>query len=146
MPKFQEFMRRVVDLGLHEKTYILAGVGPIKSLPAAKYMATKVPGMEVDPAYIQRMADCTKGMPSPAEIKAMPPDEAKKAQRARKEAAESEGIKICVEIINACKDTPGVAGVHIMAIEWEEAVDEIVRQAKTAPVDRSAASLIRSWQ
>jgi 5,10-methylenetetrahydrofolate reductase len=133
VPKFQEFMRRVVDLGLHEQVHILAGVGPIKSSAAAQYMATKVPGMEVDPEYIDRMKNSTKGLPSPAEIKAMEPKEAAQARRLRKEAAEAEGIKICVEIINACKQTEGVAGVHIMAIEWEEAVDQIVKQAQIGP-------------
>ena len=134
VPKFREYMRRVVDLGAHEKTYILAGVAPIRSLGGARYMATKVPGMEVDPEYIQRMQDCTKGLPSLAEIKAMDnPDEAKKARQLRTEASENEGIKICVEVINACKEIEGVAGVHIMAIEWEQSVDEIVKQAQIGP-------------
>ena len=134
VPKFREYMRRVVDLGLHEKTYILAGVGPIRSLGAAKYMATKVPGMEVDPEYIDRMRDCTKDLPSLADIKAMDnPEEAKEARRLRKVASENEGIQICVEIINACKEIEGVAGAHIMAIEWEEAVDQIVKQCQIGP-------------
>jgi 5,10-methylenetetrahydrofolate reductase len=134
VPKFQEYMRRVVDLGLHERTAILAGVAPIRSLGAARYMATKVPGMEVDPEYIERMKNATHDLPSIKEIKAMDnPDEAKEARRLRKEASEAEGIKICVEVINACKAMEGVAGVHIMAIEWEEAVDEIVKQAQIGP-------------
>ncbi len=134
VPKFQEYMRRVVDMGLHEKVYILAGVGPIRSLGAAKYMATKVPGMEVDPEYIERMRNATKGLPSIKEIKAMDnPEEAKAARQARKEASEKEGIQICIDIINACKEIEGVAGVHIMAIEWEEAVDAIVRACQIGP-------------
>jgi 5,10-methylenetetrahydrofolate reductase len=93
-----------------------------------------VPGMEVDPEYIQRMADSTKGLPSIKEIKAMDnPDEAKAARAARKAAAEAEGIQICVDIINACKEIEGVAGVHIMAIEWEEAVDGIVKACQIGP-------------
>ncbi|MGD2205348.1 MAG: methylenetetrahydrofolate reductase [Anaerolineae bacterium] len=134
VPKFQDYMRRVVDLGLHEQTYILAGVAPIKSVGAAKYMATKVPGMEVDPEYIQRMRDSYKGLPSIREIKAMDDaEEAKQARQARREAAQSEGIQICVDIINACKEIEGVAGVHIMAIEWEEAVDDIVKACQIGP-------------
>ena len=134
VPKFKEYMRRAVDLGVHEKTAILAGVGPIKSLGAAKYMATKVPGMDVDPGYVNRMRDCTKDLPSISEIKAMDdPAEAKAARKARKDASEAEGIKICVEIINACKEMEGVAGVHIMAIEWEEAVDGIVKACQIGP-------------
>jgi len=134
VPKFKEYMRRVVDLGLHEKTYILAGVAPIKSLGAARYMATKVPGMEVDPEYIERMQDSAKGLPSLKEIKTMDdPKEASEARRLRQEAAQSEGIQICIDIINACREMEGVAGVHIMAIEWEEAVDSIVKACQIGP-------------
>ena len=134
VPKFKEFMRRVVDLGLHEKTYILAGVAPIKSLGAARYMATKVPGMEVDPEYIERMRNSTSDLPSIKEIKAMDDAaEAKAARQARNEAAQAEGIQICVDIINACKEIDGVQGVHIMAIEWEEAVDGIVKACQIGP-------------
>ena len=134
VPKFREYMRRVVDLGAHEKTYILAGVAPIKSLGGARYMATKVPGMEVDPEYIERMSNSTKDLPSIKEIKAMDdPEEAKAARAARNEAAQTEGIQICVDIINACKEIEGVHGVHIMAIEWEEAVDSIVKACQIGP-------------
>jgi 5,10-methylenetetrahydrofolate reductase len=134
VPKFREYMRRVVDLGVHEKTYILAGVAPIKSLGAARYMATKVPGMEVEPEYIERMRESTKDLPSIQEIKAMDdPEEAKAARAARKQAAETEGIQICVDVINACKEIEGVHGVHIMAIEWEEAVDSIVKACQIGP-------------
>ena len=134
MPKFRDYMRRVVDLGIHEKTFILAGVAPIKSLGAARYMATKVPGMEVDPEYIERMRNSTKDLPSIKEIKAMDdPEEVKAARAARRKAAQSEGIQICVDIINACKEIEGVHGVHIMAIEWEEAVDSIVRTCQLGP-------------
>ncbi len=134
VPKFQEFMRRVVDLGVHEKTFILAGVAPMKSLGAARYMATKVPGMEVAPEYIDRMSNSTRDLPSINEIKAMDdPEEAKAARAARKQAAETEGIQICVDIINACKEIEGVHGVHIMAIEWEEAVDSIVSKCQIGP-------------
>jgi methylenetetrahydrofolate reductase (NADPH) len=134
VPKFQEYMRRVVDLGAHEKTHILAGVAPIRSLGAARYMATKVPGMEVDTEYIERMKTSTNDLPSIQEIKAMDnPEEAKAARAARKEAAETEGIQICVDVINACKEIEGVHGVHIMAIEWEEAVDSIVKKCQIGP-------------
>ncbi len=134
VPKFREFMRRVVDLGLHEQTYILAGVAPIKSLGTARYMATKVPGMEVEAEYIERMKNSTNGLPSLSEIKAMDdPKEAAAARDARKEASEREGIQICVDIINECKKMEGVAGVHIMAIEWEEAVDSIVKACQIGP-------------
>ncbi len=134
VPKFHDYMRKVVELGVHERTYILAGVAPIRSLGAARYMATKVPGMEVDPEYIDRMRDCVKHLPSLSEIKAMDnPEEASQARAARKLASEEAGIQICVDVINACRQMEGVAGVHIMAIEWEEAVDEIVKRVQIGP-------------
>ncbi len=109
LEKFVEFMQGVRDRGLHEKTYILAGITPIKSAPMAEYMATKVAGMDVPAAVIERI----KGV--------------------EKKKQKQEGIKIAVETIEKLKEIKGVRGVHIMAIEWEEAVPEIVQQANLKP-------------
>jgi len=116
VPKFREYMRMVSGLGLTEKVYILAGVGPIKSLGAARYMANNVPGMDVPHDLVRRIS-----------------------KTPRKQRAE-EGIKICVEIIQQIQEIPGVAGVHIMAIEWEEAVKEIVSRAGLLPRPQPAGS------
>jgi len=116
VPKFRQYMERVRDLGLHEKVYILAGVGPIKSAGAARYMATKVPGMDVPAEIVERMS------------------------KTPKEEQKAEGIEICVEIIQQVREIPGVAGVHIMAIEWEEAVPEIVERAGLLPRPGSGSS------
>ena len=120
VPKFAEFMKRAGDLGLLDKVYILAGVGPIKSAAAARYMATKVPGMDVPEQYLQRMTDAIKGI-------------SQEDKKARRVAWEEAGIKICVEIIQQVREIPGVAGVHIMSIEWEEAVPTIVEKAGLLP-------------
>ena len=52
---FKKYMEKVRDLGLHEKTYILAGVGPLKSPGMARYMKNNVPGMLVPDEFIDRM-------------------------------------------------------------------------------------------
>ncbi|NLE76248.1 MAG: methylenetetrahydrofolate reductase, partial [Chloroflexi bacterium] len=109
VPKFAEYMKRAGDLGILDQVALLAGVGPIKSLGAAKYMASKVPGMEVPAEIVARM----EGTP--------------------KDKRAEEGIRICSEIIQQVREIPGVRGVHIMAIEWEEAVHEIVSQAGLLP-------------
>lgn len=109
LDKFAEWMKMVRDRGLHEKVKILAGVAPIKSVGAARYMKTKVPGMDVPDSIIERL----KGVP--------------------KEEVPKEGIKLCVDIIRQLRQIPGVAGVHIMAIEWEEAVPQIVEAAGLLP-------------
>ena len=120
VPKFAEYMKRVGDLGLLDEVYILAGVGPIRSSGAARYMATKVPGMEVPDEILQRMSGAIKGIP-------------RENRQARRAAWQEEGIRICVEIIQQVREIPGVSGVHIMAIEWEEAVPTIVERAGLLP-------------
>jgi|UniRef100_A0A7C4ESV3 methylenetetrahydrofolate reductase (NADPH) len=107
--KFAEWMKQVVDRGLHEKVFILGGVTPFKSFGMARYMANNVPGMDVPDELLQRM----KGTP--------------------KESQAEEGIKIAVETIQQLREMKGIAGVHIMAIEWEEKVGEIAERAGLLP-------------
>jgi methylenetetrahydrofolate reductase (NADPH) len=118
VPKFKEFMKRVVDLGVHEKVYILAGVGPLKTAGAAKYMRDQVPGLDMPDEIVARMEAAGKGIED---------------KKARAGAQREEGIKLCVELIQQMREIPGVAGVHIMAIEWEEAVAKITEQAGLLP-------------
>ena len=105
--KFKKFIEMCRDEGLLEKVYILGGVTPPKSFGMAKYMKYNVPGLDV-------------------------PDEILKRMRSAKDPKE-EGINIAVEIVNQLKEIEGVSGVHIMAIEWEEAVPEIVKRAGLHP-------------
>ncbi len=109
MPKFKLWMQGLVDKGLHEKVYILAGITPMKGLGMAKYMKNRVPGMDVPDELIARLA----GIP--------------------KEKQAEEGVKIAIEQIQELKEVPGVRGFHIMAIEWEEKVPEIVQATGLYP-------------
>ena len=109
MERFSRWMEMVCDRGLHEKCAVLAGVTPFKSAGMANYMKKNVPGMDVPDEMIERM----KGVP--------------------KEKQAEEGIKICVEQIQRLKEIPGVRGIHIMAIEWESKVAEIVKTAGLLP-------------
>ena len=107
--RFAKWMEAVRERGLHEKVKILAGVAPIKSVGAARYMQTRVPGMDVPDTTIERLRSVPK------------------------EQVSKEGIKLCVDIINQVREIEGVAGIHLMAIEWEEVVPEIVEQAGLLP-------------
>ncbi|MDP3481147.1 MAG: methylenetetrahydrofolate reductase [Desulfoprunum sp.] len=107
--KFEKWMEGVCARGLHKKCYILAGVTPIKSVGAARYMKTKVPGMDVPQEIVDRMASVPK------------------------EKQPEEGVAICVETMERLKKVEGVAGFHIMAIDWEEKVKEIVERAGLLP-------------
>ncbi len=109
MERFREFMKQANDMGLTEKVYILAGVTPLKSLGMARYMKKNVPGMDVPDELIKRLEGVDK----------------------KKHA--SEGIKIACEQIEEFKEMKGVAGVHIMAIEWEHRVPQICEEAKLLP-------------
>lgn len=109
MERFKKWISLAEDRGLFEKAYILGGVTPLKSAGMAKYMKNKVAGMDIPDGLIKRM-------------EAVP-----------KERQREEGIRICVETILALKEIKGVKGIHIMAIEWEEAVGEIVERAGLLP-------------
>ena len=50
-----------------------------------------------------------------------------------KEHQAEEGLKICIESILRLKELEGVRGFHIMAIEWEEKVPEIVEKSGLFP-------------
>jgi methylenetetrahydrofolate reductase (NADPH) len=128
IPAFAQFMEKVRELGLHKQTYILAGVGPLKSPGMARYMKDQVPGILVPDELIERMN--AAGAPWAGKKK----DElTKEDKRARTEAYKAEGIKICIELIQQLRQIEGVAGVHVMAIEWEEAVKTIVEGAGLYP-------------
>ena len=109
MKRMREWVKQANDMGLTEKVYILAGVTPMKSLGMARYMKMKVPGMDVPDEIIKRLQGVDK----------------------KKQA--DEGIKIACEQIDEFKEMKGVAGVHLMAIEWEHKVPEIAERAKVLP-------------
>jgi methylenetetrahydrofolate reductase (NADPH) len=111
VPRFREFMNRVRDLGIDTQVPILAGVAPLRSARAARYMRDRIAGMEVPEPLVRRM----------------------EAAGSAADRAEAEGIRICVEIIEQVRAIPGIAGIHLMPIRWEEAVAEIASQAGLRP-------------
>jgi methylenetetrahydrofolate reductase (NADPH) len=109
LDKFEQWMKMVCDRGLHEKVNILAGLTPMKNAGMARYMKNRVPGMDVPDEVVKRLADTPKKKQS------------------------KEGIKICIESIQRIKELEGVRGFHVMAIEWEEMVPEIVEKSGLYP-------------
>ena len=100
VPKFARFMEMVCDRGLDKQVHILAGVIPIRSLGMARYMKDYVSGVSVPDEIITRLEQAPK--------------------------AKEEGLKIVKDIIEQLKEIPGVHGIHIMAVGWEDIVPEIV--------------------
>ena len=109
IPRFEKFMQQVRDQGLHEKVFILVGVGPLRSAKAALFMRNNVPGVWIPDEIIERLEQAPKG------------------QKAE------EGKKICIEIIQQVREMEGVHGVHIMAYRQEKTVAEIVDRAGLLP-------------
>ncbi len=103
VPMFSEYMKRVRDMGLHEKCYIMCGVGPLASAKTARWIRSNVPGIHIPDHVIKRLEGA--------------------------ENQKAEGKRICVDIINEVKEIEGVSGIHVMAYRQEEFVAEIVSES-----------------
>jgi methylenetetrahydrofolate reductase (NADPH) len=103
LPRFEQFMASVRELGLHEKAFILVGVGPLASARAAEWIRSNVPGVHIPDAIVDRLA--------------------------KSENQKQEGKKICVEIMQQLRDVEGVSGIHVMAYRQEDLVAEIIQQS-----------------
>lgn len=99
----RDVMRRVRDLGLHEKCFILIGVGPLPSARTARWLKNNVPGVHVPDSVIRRIEGAAD--------------------------QKNEGKRLCIDIINEVKEIEGVHGVHVMAYRQEEYVAEIVHES-----------------
>jgi methylenetetrahydrofolate reductase (NADPH) len=119
---FLEWLEALDKRNLLDKVYILAGLTPIKSARAAHFMAGDVPGVVIPDEILQRMDNAGD-----------------------KEAQKEEGVQIALELIEKIKNTPGVSGLHIMAIHWESIVARLFEdgglpkaQIKTLPEKEAA--------
>ena len=109
VPRFQTYMQRVRDMGLHEKVFILVGVGPLRSARGAEFMRSNVPGVVIPDAIVERL------------------------KKTPKKQQQAEGKQIVVEIIQQVMEIEGVAGIHIMAYRQERLVPEIIEEAGLNP-------------
>ena len=89
IPRLEEYMRQVRDLGLHDRCAILVGVGPLNSARAARWIRDNVPGVHIPDDVIKRLAGA--------------------------ERPKLEGRRLCMELIQQIREVEGVAGVHVMA-------------------------------
>ena len=101
--RFKTWMDAARNRGLHEKTAIMAGVMPVKSHKALNYMNKFVPGITIPDELVKRVESAEDG--------------------------KAAGVDLCVEMINQVREIEGVKGVHIMAVEWEAIVPQVVEKA-----------------
>ncbi len=97
------YMQRVRDEGLHERCYILIGVGPIGSARTARWLRSKVPGVHIPDEIVRRLGQAVD--------------------------PRAEGRRICIEFIQAIRAIPGIAGIHIMAPGQNHLIPGIVRDS-----------------
>jgi methylenetetrahydrofolate reductase (NADPH) len=107
LTKFAKWMGMIAERGLDKQVHILAGVIPIRSAGMARYMRDYVSGVSVPDEIVTRMEGA--------------------------KSAKEEGLLLSLEIIEQLKEIPGVHGIHIMAVGWEDIVPEIVERAGLLP-------------
>jgi len=117
VPRLEQFMAEVRELGLEQRAHFLIGVGPLRSARAAEWMRSNVPGVVIPESTLRR-------------LRQMPASQQREA-----------GKRICVEIIQRVREIPGVSGVHVMAYRQEALVAEIIEQAGLLPRRRHRAVL-----
>ena len=98
LARFREFMSRVSDMGLLELVYILPSVSIPRSAKSARFMREKVPGLDVPEQVVARL------------------------ERTPANQQMQEGLQIAGEIVAELGEVPGVSGIHLIAIRWEEGI------------------------
>ena len=106
LDRFNSWMEKVRERGLHEKAYILAGIVVNKSQKSIETTAT-VPGIDIPENLLKRMRNA--------------------------EDKQAEGLAIALELINDISKVEGIKGLHIMAIVWDEIVPVILEKAGFLP-------------
>ncbi|MDD5095500.1 MAG: methylenetetrahydrofolate reductase [Dehalococcoidia bacterium] len=105
--RFAAWMKEAEARGLDTQTHILAGVTPLRSADMARHIQDHVPGSRVPDEFIRRMGDAAD--------------------------SQAEGAMIAIETIEQLKKIPGVHGIHIMPMDWEEIVPMVVERAGLLP-------------
>ncbi|RME44437.1 MAG: hypothetical protein D6796_11770 [Caldilineae bacterium] len=104
--RFLEWLEALDKRNLLDKVYILPGLIPLKSARAAHFMADDVPGVVVPPEIVRRMDNAGD-----------------------KEGQQEEGVAIALEMIEKLMKTPGINGMHVMAVHWEAIVPRLLDEA-----------------
>lgn len=102
---FRRFMANACDLGIPERCSILAGTGPIRTRRSLERLRHAIPGIVVPDEFVRRFDGV-----------------------ADEKIAEF-GLDVCAEFVAELAEIEGVAGVHLMAFSWEEAIPEIIERA-----------------
>jgi methylenetetrahydrofolate reductase (NADPH) len=109
LPRLRAFLERAVDLGIHERAFLLPSVCVPRSARALRYLRDEVPGIDVPEEVLMRL------------------------ERTLPDRQSEESIRMALETVAAVRDMPGVAGIHLIAIKWEEAIVRVADEAGLLP-------------
>ncbi len=101
--RFLEWLEAVDKRNILDKVYILAGITPLKSPRMTFHLAEEVPGVVIPQNFIKRMNEASD--------------------------PQEEGVAIALETIEKLKNTPGINGIHFMAIYWEDIVPRLILES-----------------
>ncbi len=109
----RRYLARLNEAGITERLKMLVGVGPIASARSARWMRDNLFGVSVPEHVIDRLDKATD--------------------------AAAEGRRICIELIQGLSETPGVAGVHVMAPRQSmETIAQIIEDSGVRDAAREA--------
>jgi methylenetetrahydrofolate reductase (NADPH) len=104
--RFLAWLEALDKRNLLDRVPILAGVLPLRSLKVARFLAREVPGVLIPEDVLRRLEEA--GSP---------------------EAQAETGFRLAVETLGALRETPGIRGVHIMAMQWESVLPRLLEEA-----------------
>lgn len=105
--RFRAWMQDVRAAGLHQQAHILAGVLVLRSAQSATYLRNHLAGIVVPDCIVERMEQAE--------------DEVR------------EGVTVAAELVNELLSIEGVAGVHLMSVNWTKAIPWVIEQAGLLP-------------
>ena len=104
-----EWADRIRPLGVFERMFVLIGVAPPRSAATARFMRDNLPGVVVPDEVVRRLEGA--------------------------EDAETEGVRLAVELVERFRKIDGIAGVHVMGLGREEPVRRVIEAAGLLPRD-----------
>lgn len=96
----KNYMLKLNKLGITDKAYFIIGLGVIRSAKSARWMNKNLFGINIPEKIITRIENSN--------------DE------------KTEGIKICIELIEKYKLISGVSGVHLMGYKQEQDIASVI--------------------
>ena len=107
--RMRSFMKRVVEMGITERCWVIAGVYVPRSARAIRYLRDQVPGIDVPEDVVERVSSVDL------------------------DRQQDEGIALALEICRELREMPGVSGLHLMSIRGDHAIVRVIEELGLLP-------------